>query len=73
MPCPSGVDIPGVIELYNNGIIYNDMAASRFVYGRFVPEAERASACAQCGQCEEKCPQGIKIKTLMPTIDEKLK
>ncbi len=73
MPCPQGVDIPGIIELYNNGIIYNDMGSSKFIYGRFFPEGERASACIQCKMCEEKCPQGIEISKLMPEIDEKLK
>ena len=72
-PCPQGVSIPEVIELYNNGIIYNDMGASKFIYGRFFPEAERASACTQCRQCEEKCPQAIKISELMPQIHDKLK
>ena len=73
LPCPQGVSIPEVIELYNNGIIYDDMSASRFIYGRFFPEAERASACSACGQCEEKCPQSIEISKLMPIVHEKLK
>jgi hypothetical protein len=73
LPCPQGVNIPGVLELYNNGIIYGDMSASRFVYGRFFQEAERASACIQCGECVEKCPQGIEISKLMPSVHEKLK
>ncbi len=73
MPCPQGVNIPWLLELYNNGIIYNDMSASRFAYGRFVPEAQRANVCTQCGQCEQKCPQGINPGKLMPDIHEKLK
>ena len=73
LPCPQGVNIPGVLELYNNGIVYNDMSASSLVYGRFFKETERASACIQCGECEEKCPQGIEISKLMPSIHEKLK
>ena len=73
LPCPNGVNIPGVFELYNNGIIYNDLTLPRFSYNRFLQEGERASACKQCGQCEEKCPQGIKIGELMPVVHEKLK
>ena len=73
LPCPNGVSIPRIIELYNNGVIYEDMSASRFLYGRFFQEAERASACIQCGECEKKCPQGIEISKLMPVIHEKLK
>jgi predicted aldo/keto reductase-like oxidoreductase len=43
------------------------------MYGRFFDEAERADKCAQCGECEKKCPQGIEISKLMPEIHEKLK
>ncbi len=73
LPCPQGVNIPGILELYNNGVIYDDMAASRFVYGRFFQEGERAGACIQCGECEQKCPQGIEVSKLMPVVHDKLK
>jgi predicted aldo/keto reductase-like oxidoreductase len=73
LPCPRGVDIPGVLDAYNSSVIYNDMRTSQFIYRWFIDEAERASACVQCGQCEEKCPQQIGIGKLMPEIDEKLK
>ncbi len=73
LPCPQGVNIPGVFDLYNNGIIYNDMSLPRFSYNRFYQEKERASACTQCRQCEEKCPQELKISELMPVVHEKLK
>ena len=72
-PCPQGVSIPWIMELYNNGIMYDDIAGSRFAYGRFVPEAQRANMCNQCGQCEEKCPQQINPGKLMAGIHEKLK
>ena len=73
MPCPQGINIPWILELYNNGIIYNDMPSSHFAYTHFVPEDKRANICTQCGQCEEKCPQGIKPGKLMNDIHEKLK
>jgi len=73
MPCPQGVNIPWILELYNNGIIYDDMAGSRFAYGRFVPETQRASLCNQCGLCEEKCPQAVNPGKLMSDIHKKLK
>lgn len=72
MPCPNGVDIPHNFELYNNGFIHEDMRASRMTYSRFVPESERASACTQCMECEEKCPQKIRISELMPKVHEAL-
>ncbi|MCM8788974.1 MAG: 4Fe-4S dicluster domain-containing protein [Candidatus Omnitrophica bacterium] len=29
---------------------------------------ERASSCAQCGQCEEKCPQKIPIREKLKDV-----
>jgi hypothetical protein len=69
LPCPNGVAIPRVFELYNNGRIHEDPATSRLVYARFLGEDERASACVQCGECEPKCPQGLPIREWMRKAD----
>ncbi|HEY1406388.1 MAG TPA: 4Fe-4S dicluster domain-containing protein, partial [Spirochaetota bacterium] len=68
MPCPSGVNIPWVFELYNNGKIYDDPNGSCFAYKTFVPENARANKCVECGVCETKCPQGIHISKLMRKV-----
>jgi predicted aldo/keto reductase-like oxidoreductase len=72
MPCPNGVNIPENFEIYNNGFIHDDMKHSRISYSRFLAEKERASACKQCKECEEKCPQKIKISELMLKLDATL-
>lgn len=61
LPCPSGVNIPLNFKLLNECIVYDDPSIPRAMYARFVPEKERASACTQCRDCEEKCPQDIAI------------
>ena len=73
LPCPHGVNIPRNFELYNDAEIHADPTAPRFVYGRFLGESERASACTACRECEEKCPQAIPICEWMPKVHEKLK
>jgi len=73
VPCPNAVDIPSFIELYNEGIIYDDWKAPRFKYMRMFGDSKRAEACLNCGECEEKCPQGIAIGEWMPKIHEALK
>lgn len=73
MPCPNGVDIPGNFEVYNNGVAYNSMGASKWAYNNNIPVEKRASACVGCRTCEEKCPQKIKISEWMPKIDKELK
>ena len=35
-------------------------------------EESRASACIQCRECEEKCPQHIPISEWMPVVEEVL-
>ena len=71
MPCPNGVDIPGNFTIFNTGAIYDAFADVRGGYG-FVPEGERASACIQCRQCEELCPQDIPISEWMPVVHQVL-
>jgi predicted aldo/keto reductase-like oxidoreductase len=68
LPCPQGVDIPVNFGLYNDGLMYDDLLVSRFRYFRFFTETERAGACSGCGECEERCPQGIEIAGLMPGV-----
>ncbi len=67
-PCPNGVDITENLNLYNSLVMYDDQLTPRFRYHRFLLEGERASACTGCGECEEKCPQGIKLSELMPEV-----
>jgi hypothetical protein len=72
LPCPAGVNIPRNFELYNDGVIYENVGMMRVIYERFVPENERAHLCTQCRACEEKCPQGIEISAWMPRVHDAL-
>jgi predicted aldo/keto reductase-like oxidoreductase len=67
MPCPNGVNIPRNFATFNNGAMYNAFDDARRRYGRG-PEEVRASACIQCRQCEELCPQDILISEWMPIV-----
>jgi predicted aldo/keto reductase-like oxidoreductase len=68
MPCPSGVDIPRNLEIYSEGLMHRDMEISKPMYNYHVPDVNKASACIECGICETKCPQGIKISEWMPKV-----
>jgi uncharacterized protein len=72
MPCSSDVDIPWNIEQYNEGVVYGDPGTPRFVYNTFMKPENRASACTGCKECEDQCPQKIKISEWMPQIKEVL-
>ena len=63
MPCPNGVDIPGIFGIYNEATMYDDPRTGRFRYRgpTGLPEAARADQCTECGDCMQACPQGIPI------------
>ncbi|MEM2465392.1 MAG: aldo/keto reductase [Candidatus Bathyarchaeia archaeon] len=58
MPCPIGIDVPRLFELYNDAIMYGDVENSRFYYKI---EGHHAEACVRCGKCIEKCLRKIPI------------
>ncbi len=65
MPCPQGVAIPEVFGLYNDTHMYQNLQRAQFVYDAFWSPDERADNCTACGECVEKCPQGIDIPAWM--------
>lgn len=83
MPCPYGVDIPGILMHYNRcvneGNIITDPADTEYKkarrayligYDRSVPRLRQASHCVGCGECQTHCPQGIKIPQELHRIDK---
>jgi predicted aldo/keto reductase-like oxidoreductase len=67
MPCPSEVNIPRIFRQYNYYRVYGikeQMQEEYSWYGKkdYKWVKEDASACIECGQCEEKCPQNIEVR-----------
>ncbi len=71
-PCPNGVDIPRILQMYNDGIMLDARERARFLYS-LTSESDRAHNCADCGECEEKCPQQIPIRDWLKQADAYLK
>ena len=71
MPCPNGVNIPRNFAMFNEGRMYNQLEDARRGYERLAEES-RASACIQCRECEEKCPQQILISEWMTNVHQVL-
>ena len=69
--CPQGLDIPRLLELYNE---------HHFTGGGFiapmvlmsVPQEKHPSACVGCRSCEAVCPQQIKISEALADFAQKL-
>jgi predicted aldo/keto reductase-like oxidoreductase len=71
MPCPAGVDIPRVFAIYNHYKALTDARMAPIVFRNTyitLLETEKAHNCAECGQCEHHCPQGIRIPGHMKDI-----
>lgn len=72
LPCPQGVDIPMNFKLYNDILLFHNVATSRMLYNGFMPSAERASSCIECGACEKLCPQHIPIMAELKNVHAEL-
>ena len=65
-PCPNGVMIARTFELMNQHRVYGLTGHAKrgykaIVEGRKNIKGKAADACVECGECEEKCPQKLKI------------
>jgi predicted aldo/keto reductase-like oxidoreductase len=73
MPCPQGIDIPGIFTLYNQYQLFNKPAGDAMFYKRNMAElGTGADQCIKCNSCKEHCPQQLEIPDLMETIDRVL-
>ena len=83
MPCPYGVDIPGIFVHYNKckneGILPRDLGDREYrenrrkyliSLDRSVPRSRQADHCISCGQCEPHCPQNIRIPRELRKLDQ---
>ena len=75
MPCPKGVDIPGIFRCYN-AMYTESKSAGRFQFAQTVAlskEPPFATQCVQCGKCEQHCPQNIPIREKLKEADKALR
>ena len=70
--CPMELDIPKIIELYNEHTMTGGGFIAPMVVGT-MPSDKRPSACIGCKSCEAVCPQQIKISDMMSDFSKKLK
>ena len=83
MPCPYGVDIPGIFVHYNKckneGMLPQAVGDPEYrkhrrnyliSLDRSVPRNRQADHCIGCGQCEPHCPQKIRIPRELHKLDQ---
>jgi predicted aldo/keto reductase-like oxidoreductase len=70
--CPQKIPIPYILNLYNDAHMYDAFEQSRWMYRVFIKPENRADNCTACGECEEKCPQNIKIAQVLEKAHQEL-
>ena len=83
MPCPWGIDIPGIFQHYNSSITNGTYAQSKeqkgynklrnaylTSYDKAIPTVRQADHCIACGECMVHCPQSIAIPDELHRIDQ---
>ncbi len=85
MPCPYGLDIPGIFSFYNKSLAEGNIATEGTVeqrefrrarraflttYSESIARLRQADHCIGCGECLTHCPQGIKIPEKMRMIED---
>ena len=82
MPCPYGINIPGVFRFYDKSVIdetyvktsgQKDFARARrrylAAYDKAVESVRQADHCINCGKCASHCPQHIRIPRELARIN----
>ena len=69
--CPKGIDIPRMIELYNEHVFTGGGFIAPMALAA-VPQDRQPSACIGCGKCAEVCPQRIDIPGIMKDFVRRL-
>ncbi|MCR5351866.1 MAG: aldo/keto reductase [Bacteroidales bacterium] len=82
MPCPYGINIPGIFKFYNDNVTAGTYVTSKeqegyarmrrkflLAYNEAIPTVRQADHCIACRRCEKECPQNIRIPDELRRID----
>lgn len=73
LPCPQGVNIPKVFNMFNRHQTAKPHNVQKIAYRcEMIFNKNSGDYCVACGQCEEKCPQKLPIIDLLKTAHEEL-
>lgn len=80
LPCTEGINIPRVFKILINHDVYGlkELAGKEYIelQKNEKPDNQQPSKCSECGICETKCPQSIKImeqlKHAVNVLDNKI-
>ena len=72
MPCPNGVNIPGVFSVWNSVSLYDTDPKWNWDLRQIKEKGHGADNCVACGACEAACPQHLNIIESLQTAWQEL-
>ena len=70
-PCPAGIQIQDIFKCYTIFRVYDLAGYAKGAYERYKKAGGKTfQDCLLCGQCEEKCPQGLSIRRWLKKVDD---
>ncbi len=75
-PCPKGIVIPRIFQAYTYLNVYGLKDVARNTWDRYLKDEKNpgitSDACVNCGYCERKCPQHLKVRELLKKVEKAL-
>jgi len=72
-PCPQGIEIPKIFLAYTYHNVYGMKELAKKTWQNYVNNEKKpgctSADCVDCGLCEEKCPQHLKIRELLKKVE----
>ncbi|NLG24518.1 MAG: aldo/keto reductase [Clostridiales bacterium] len=68
LPCPVGVNIPGVFRPLDEALMFGREAGYADTYAKLIEKEADGGRCVRCGKCEKACPQKIEIRRHLAEI-----
>lgn len=71
-PCPAGIDIPKIFNMYTNYNVYGLVDHARWEFKHYSKEENKPTLkdCKNCGFCEKKCPQRLAVRKELERVEE---
>ena len=75
-PCPKGINIPKIFQAYTYLNVYGLTETAKNTWNGYLNDQKNPGVspaeCVNCGYCERKCPQHLKVRELLKKVEAKL-
>ena len=72
-PCPKGINIPKIFQAYTYLNVYGLTETAKNTWNGYLNDQKNPgvspSECINCGYCERKCPQHLKVRELLKKVE----